>query len=87
MLFINMALGTVLIINGEATAYDQDQPVPSGVDPRVPQIFDPLTGTYVEDDMEPDGTEAFRGYHSWAVLLKDARILLGGGVWKYGGGE
>ncbi len=49
--------GTVLIINGELSSLNQDGTIDPAVDPRVPQIFDPVTGVAADDDVQPDGVQ------------------------------
>jgi len=63
--------GTVLIVNGEA------KPGYLG-DRRRPQILDPVSHTVTTRPPWPDDANE-RGYHSFAVLLKDGRVLIGGG--------
>jgi hypothetical protein len=62
--------GRVLVIGGEG-AFAGDR--------RQPQIVDPETGT-VETVGPWANDEAIRGYHGFAILLRDGRILLGGGT-------
>jgi len=64
--------GTVLIVNGEKK---------SGFlgDPRRPQTIDPMTHKVTTWSAWPDDSR-MRGYHNIALLLKDGRVLLGGGV-------
>lgn len=64
--------GTVLIVNGES------KPGFLG-DPRRPQTIDPVTQTITTASAWPDDSR-MRGYHNIAILLKDGRVLLGGGV-------
>ncbi len=65
--------GTILAINGyklNATFIG---------DVRQPQIIDPITRTFTTlPAWDNDVLE--RGYHSFSVLLKDGRILIGGGT-------
>ncbi|HTL10890.1 MAG TPA: galactose oxidase early set domain-containing protein [Bdellovibrionota bacterium] len=68
--------GRVLIVNGEPG----DDVAGAIGDRHRPQIYDPYT-----DDLQtlagwPDPNPADRGYHSFSLLLKDGRILLGGGM-------
>lgn len=70
--------GTVLIINGGS-----DDSNFSG-DRRSPQVVNVETGSVSTMNPWPnDGLE--RGYHNFAILLKDGRILLGGGLSAIGG--
>ncbi|MBI3811109.1 MAG: DUF1929 domain-containing protein [Nitrospirae bacterium] len=63
--------GTVLIINGEfKPGYEGDR--------RRPQTIDPLSRNVTTYPPWPDDPLE-RGYHNFAVLLKDARVLIGGG--------
>jgi hypothetical protein len=66
--------GTVLILNGEAMW----SPNPSQGDRRQPTIFDPAAGTVTNLKAWPDDAND-RGYHNFSLLLKDGRILVGGG--------
>lgn len=65
--------GTVLLMGG----WDEDGNLPG--DRRQPQVFDPKTKTvktfaaWTNDPYE-------RGYHSFALLLKDGSVLVAGGV-------
>jgi hypothetical protein len=61
---------TVLVVNGNA-----ESDVPD--DQRRPQIVDPVAETVTTGPPWPDDTT--RGYHNVAVLLPDARVLVGGG--------
>jgi hypothetical protein len=66
--------GRVLVMNG----WDEDGNLPG--DRRRPQIVDPATGKV--DTFGPWADDAHdRGYHSFALLLKDGRVLLGGGIY------
>lgn len=70
--------GRFLVMSGE----DGDKPY-SG-DRKRPQIVDPYARTF--STLAPWSDDALeRGYHNFAVLLKDGRILLGGGVSANGG--
>lgn len=65
--------GSVLLINGgkDARNYSGDR--------RRPQIINIETGSVTSlDPWSNDDLE--RGYHNFALLLKDGRILLGGGI-------
>ena len=64
--------GTVLIINGSTR---------SGFtgNTRQPQLIDPVTGKVTTLPPWPNDPEE-RGYHNIALLLKDARVLVGGGL-------
>jgi hypothetical protein len=62
--------GTTLIVNGDGGA--------SG-DRRRPQLLDPRTGTVASMEPWTDDPNV-RGYHSFALLLKDGRVLVGGGT-------
>lgn len=63
--------GTVLILNGEGR--------PGFVgDRRQPQTIDPVTHMVTSSPSWPDDPFE-RGYHNFALLLKDGRVLLGGG--------
>jgi hypothetical protein len=65
--------GTVLLVNG-GTDWRS-----FGGDRRSPQIVNVENGTVQTMSPWPnDGLE--RGYHNFAVLLKDGRVLLGGGI-------
>jgi hypothetical protein len=73
--------GTVLLLNGYTTepgspwALDN---APGGADGvRRPQIIDPFSKTVRDEEPWPETTA--RGYHSFALLLKDGRVLIGGG--------
>jgi hypothetical protein len=63
--------GTILLINGD---------LDSGIvgDVRSPQIINPATGTFTTLPAWPD--PELRGFHAMALLLKDGRILIGGGT-------
>jgi Domain of unknown function (DUF1929)/Starch binding domain len=70
--------GTVLLISG-----DSDERNFTG-DRRKPQIIDPQTGTVTT--LNPwTGDSNERGYHNFAILLKDGRVLIGGGISSLGG--
>ncbi|KAJ3148550.1 hypothetical protein HDU89_004647 [Geranomyces variabilis] len=63
--------GNVLLLNGH-NRFDEGQIPP-------PQLFDPFTNTFTT---LPGWTNdaRYRAYHSWAILLKDGRVAVGGGV-------
>ena len=72
--------GTILLANGYVNEPGSDNIVsplgaPDGV--RQVQIIDPFAGTVSTQPVWPEPTG--RGYHNVALLLKDARILIGGG--------
>jgi hypothetical protein len=73
--------GTVLLLNGYTSeigspwALDDAPGGPDGV--RQPQIIDPFSKTVQDGEPWPESTA--RGYHSFALLLKDGRVLIGGG--------
>jgi len=73
--------GTVLLLNGYTSETGSPWALtgaPGGADgPRKPQIIDPFKKTVMTLDPWPEATA--RGYHSWALLLKDGRIMIGGG--------
>lgn len=65
--------GNVLVMGG----WDEDGNLPG--DRRQPQVFDPRTKqvtTYPAWTNDPFE----RGYHSFAILLKDGSVLVGGGI-------
>lgn len=73
--------GTVLLLNGYTSeagspwALDNAPGGPDGV--RRPQIIDPFKKTFHNEEPWPEATA--RGYHSIVMLLKDGRVLIGGG--------
>lgn len=73
--------GTVLLLNGYTSEVGSPWALPNapgGAEgPRRPQIIDPFKKTVTTLDPWPEATP--RGYHSWALLLKDGRIMIGGG--------
>ena len=73
--------GTVLLLNGYTSEVGSPWALPNapgGPDgPRRPQLIDPFKKTVLTLDPWPETT--LRGYHSWALLLKDGRIMIGGG--------
>lgn len=62
--------GTIMLVNG-----DEDSGPSTGL--RNPQIIDPATSAVTTLPPWPD--PEFRGFHAFALLLKDGRILIGGG--------
>jgi hypothetical protein len=73
--------GTVLLLNGYTSEIGSpwDLPnAPGGADGvRRPQLIDPFAKTVRTEDAWPEPIG--RGYHSFALLLKDGRVLIGGG--------
>jgi len=67
-----LADGTVLVVGGSSTAAFND---PAGA-VRTPELWDPATNTWTV--LAPHAEN--RLYHSVAVLLPDARVLVGGGT-------
>ncbi len=68
--------GSVLIVNGEP-----GDDVKNAIgDRHQPQIYDPYSDQLSTLAAWPDENDADRGYHSFSLLLKDGRILLGGGM-------
>ena len=73
--------GNVLVVGG----WDEDGNLPG--DRRMPQVLDPRTKQVTTYAAWP-GDPFERGYHSFAVLLKDGSVLIGGGISpKVGGVE
>ena len=67
--------GKVLIVNGW-----RDDSASLGLDERTrPIIFDPETRALTSFDGAPGDRE--RGYHSFALLGRDASVLVGGGIY------
>jgi hypothetical protein len=66
--------GRVLVMNG----WDEDGNLAG--DRRRPQIVDPASGAVETFGAWSDDAHE-RGYHSFALLLKDARVLIGGGIY------
>ena len=64
--------GTVLIINGSTRSGFSGNT-------RQPQLIDPVTDKVTTLRPWPNDPEE-RGYHNIAILLKDARVLVGGGL-------
>ncbi|KAJ3330322.1 hypothetical protein HDU76_005962 [Blyttiomyces sp. JEL0837] len=63
--------GTVLLLGGK-NRFDNNF-IP------YPQILDPVTG--VATDLPAwSNDNNIRAYHSWGILLKDGRVLVGGGI-------
>lgn len=73
--------GTVLLLNGYTSEAGSPWPLenaPGGADGvRRPQIIDPYNKTVKTEEPWPEPTA--RGYHSFVLLLKDGRVLIGGG--------
>ena len=73
--------GTILVVNGytsePGSSNDISNPLGGADGLRKPQIIDPFAGTFETGDPWPEPTA--RGFHSFALLLKDGRILIGGG--------
>ncbi len=73
--------GTVLLLNGYTNEPGSPWALdgaPGGADGvRKPQIIDPFAKTLHDEAPWPEATG--RGYHSVALLLKDGRVLVGGG--------
>jgi hypothetical protein len=71
--------GRVLLASGEDYNIDQVRyrHKDAARDPRYIQIFDPYS-----DQISTEKTREgeYRGYHNFAALLKDGRVLVGGGV-------
>jgi Galactose oxidase-like, Early set domain len=74
--------GSVLIVNGE----DSYQTERNKGDRTRPTIYDPQTATFKDLSSWTDDPE-MRGYHNVALLLKDGRVLVGGGRVYSGGFE
>ena len=68
--------GSVLIVNGEPG----DDTANALGDRHSPQIYDPYSDRLTTLAAWPDPNPRDRGYHSFSLLLKDGRILLGGGM-------
>lgn len=70
--------GRVLLVNG----WDEDGNLAG--DRRRPQLLDPVAQTVETDEPWSDDRND-RGYHSFALLLKDGRVLIGGGIYPPAG--
>ena len=70
--------GTVLLLSGE----NDQTPFPG--DRRMPQVIDPVAKTVKTMGIWPNDANE-RGYHNFALLLKDGRVLVGGGTSSQGG--
>lgn len=77
--------GTVLILSGEGM---WDGGGPTLGDRKQPTLFDPA-GRSLINMAAPQGEQNDRGYHNISLLLKDGRVLIGGGrtLEKKGGVE
>ncbi|KAI8815569.1 uncharacterized protein EV422DRAFT_572640 [Fimicolochytrium jonesii] len=63
--------GTVLFVNGK-NRFDASQSPP-------PQLYNPFTGTLTTLPGWSNDPHV-RAYHSWAILLQDGRVAVGGGI-------
>jgi hypothetical protein len=72
--------GSVLIVNGEDAWVEPNSSVTKGnMGNRTrPTIYDPQTATFRNLSPWTDDPD-MRGYHNVALLLKDGRVLVGGG--------
>lgn len=75
--------GKVLVTGGTGCTGTND--ISCGAVQRQPELWDPNIGTY--SAMAPNPSGIPRVYHSVAVLLPDARVLVGGGGLPAAGGE
>jgi hypothetical protein len=73
--------GTFLLINGyNQNEQGNENDIPGGTgDVRVPQIIDPYASPRTVTSLPAWPEQEWRGYHSVALLLKDGRVLVGGG--------
>ncbi len=70
--------GSTLVMSGFG-GFDAPTWSPALGDRRRPQLVDPARRAVTT--LEPWRDDALeRGYHGWALLLKDARLLIGGGI-------
>ncbi|HVE98275.1 MAG TPA: galactose oxidase early set domain-containing protein [Mycobacteriales bacterium] len=69
---VALPTGEVLAVNG--SSLDEVVAPGSGVPVRIPELYDPVTDTWTE---MAEQTRS-RTYHNTAVLLPDARVLVGG---------
>src|SRR3990167_291607 len=73
--FVLFPDGTALFMNGRSFSYFEGNP-------RVPQLINFTSGVVTNLIPEPQSssTNYLRGYHNWAILLNDGRVLTGGGL-------